>query len=61
MRILTNKGEQARWLKEEHHEKRRLKVTERETDGIMVEEHTFFFTGAIADHLRRRRAGSICG
>jgi hypothetical protein len=47
-------------VKKEHHEKRRLKVTERETDG-MVEEHTFFLTGAIADHLRRRRAGSICG
>jgi hypothetical protein len=55
----TNKGEQARWLKEEHHEKR-LKVTERKTDG-MVEEHTFFLTGASADHLRRRRPASICG
>lgn len=33
---------------------------DRETDG-MVEEHAFFLTGAIADHLRRRRAVSICG
>jgi hypothetical protein len=41
---LIHGREQGRALKKQHHEKRRLKVTHRETDG-MVEEHSILHTG----------------